>query len=181
VVTYLAEKVILPVTTLKSIVREITAMILVSNEDIYSIVNAFENRTITKAEWTHAAHLVIGLYYCNTHPFAVAKNIMRDGICWLNDTHGVPNTDDSGYHETLTVFWLKRIWNFIDERPATTSLVDLANQLLDSFKDPKLPLRYYSRGLLFSTTARHDYVLPDLRPKLPMQLTTSLCMLKPLF
>ena len=85
-------------------------MIIRNNDDIYSLVKSFEERTISKADWTHSAHLIVGLFYCRTMPFAVAKNLIRDGICWLNDTHGVPNDDNNGYHETLTVFWMKRIW-----------------------------------------------------------------------
>jgi hypothetical protein len=156
------------------------AMIIHTDEDIFRIVKGFENRTISKSEWKHGAHLIVGLYYCRTLPFAVAKNVMRDGIHWLNDSHGVPNTDDSGYHETLTFFWLKRIWNFLDERPLNAPLVDLANDLLEYCKDPGLPLRYYSRSVLFSTSARHGYVPPDLRVTLPEKLSITLCMLKPL-
>lgn len=150
-------------------------------KEVYSLVNAFENRTIPKSEWTHQAHLAVGLYYCRTRPFAVAKNVMRDGIYWLNDTHGTPNTDDSGYHETLTVFWLKRIWNFLDERQDTLSLATLANELIERYNDPGLPLHYYSRELLFSTSARHEYLPPDLRKKHHIHLSITLCNLKPLF
>jgi len=149
-------------------------------QEVYSLVKAFENRTIPKAEWTHEAHLAVGLYYCRTRPFAVAKNVMRDGIYWLNDTHETPNTDDSGYHETLTIFWLKRIWNFLDERSEVLSLATLANELIELYTDPRLPLRYYSRELLFSTSARHEYFPPDLRLKRHLSLSVTLCSLKPL-
>jgi len=150
-------------------------------QEVYSLVKAFENRTIPKIDWTHEAHLAVALYYCRTRPFAVAKNLMRDGIYWLNDSHGTPNTDDSGYHETLTVFWLKRIWNFLDERMDTLSLADLANELIERFHDPALPLRYYTHRLLFSTSARHEYLPPNLRIKPRMRLSITLCHLKPLF
>jgi hypothetical protein len=106
---------------------------------------------------------------------------MRDGIYWLNDTHGTPNTDDSGYHETLTVFWLKRIWNFLDEHQDTLSLAALANELIERYNDPGLPLHYYSRELLFSASARHEYLPPDLRTKPRIHLSITLCNLKPLF
>jgi hypothetical protein len=156
-------------------------MMFTNTNEVYDLVKTFENRTIPKSEWTHQAHLAVGLYYCNTRPFVVAKNVMRDGIYWLNDSHGTPNTDDSGYHETLTVFWLKRIWNFLDERTETLSLATLANALITQYDDPRLPLSYYSRNLLFSASARHEYFPPDLRIKRRMSLTVSLCTLKPLF
>ena len=156
-------------------------MIFHNNEDIHRLVASFENRTITKDNWTHAAHLVVGLYYCRTLPFAVAKNLMRDGICWLNDKHGTPNTDDSGYHETLTVFWMKRIWNFLDELPVGGSLASIANSLIERFDDRDLPLKYYSRDLLFSAAARRDYLPPDLHYSRPLRLSVATCILQPLF
>jgi hypothetical protein len=151
------------------------------NEEVHRLVGSFENRTLAKSDWNHAAHLVVGLYYCHTLPFAVAKNIMRDGICWLNDTHGTPNTDHDGYHETLTVFWMKRIWNYLDEMVDSRPLYAIANDLVEKFKDPKLPLAYYSRERLFSAAARRDYLPPDRRINRPLALTVSLLTLKPLF
>ena len=151
-----------------------------TSEDIYSLVKAFENRTIAKSEWTHAAHLAVGLYYCRTLPFAIAKNVMRDGIYWLNDSHGTPNSDTAGYHETLTVFWLKRIWNFLDERQDVRNLARLAAELIERFRDPELPLKYYSRERLFSAAARRDYLPPDIRRNRHITLITTLCALKPL-
>ena len=79
------------------------------DEEIYLLVKAFEERTLPKSEWTHAAHLTVGLYYCYHNPLGVAKNLMSDGIYWLNDTHGTANTETSGYHETITIFWLETV------------------------------------------------------------------------
>ena len=155
-------------------------MIIRNSEDIYTLVKSFEERTIHKSDWTHAAHLIVGLYYCKAMPFAVAKNLMRDGICWLNDSLGIPNTESSGYHETLTVFWMKRIWNFLDESTEGETLTTLAQQLIERYVDPDLPLTYYSRELLFSAAARRDYFPPDLRFSRPLYRTISFCVLKPL-
>ena len=151
-----------------------------STEEIYRLVRAFEERTISKPEWTHAAHLAVGLYYLTRLPFSVAKNVMRDGIHWLNDRHGTPNTDNSGYHETLTVFWMKRIWNFLDEHEQSRNLAALANDLIEQLKDPDLPLRHYTYERLFSVSARRDYISPDRRMNGPVTLSVRLCTLTPL-
>ena len=82
-------------------------MIYNTDKEVELLIETFEKRTLPKTEWTHAAHLIVGLYYCFHHPFGVAKNLMSDGIYWLNDAHGTANTETSGYHETLTVFWLR--------------------------------------------------------------------------
>jgi hypothetical protein len=144
-------------------------MIYKTVEEVNLLVNRFEERTLPKTEWTHAAHLTVGLYYCFHYPFGTAKNLMSDGIYWLNDAHGTPNTETSGYHETLTVFWLKTIAAFISENKEEKSLVVLANNLLAVCNDTKLPLKYYSRELLFSTEARLNYVEPDLE-KFPLAM-----------
>ncbi len=133
-----------------------------SDEEIYSLVRSFEERTLPKSEWTHAAHLTVGLYYCFKHGFGAAKNLMGDGIYWLNDAHGTPNNETSGYHETLTFFWLRIISHFIEDNSGETSLSNLANNLVESFADTKIAFRFYSRELLFSPLARERYVKPDL-------------------
>lgn len=133
-----------------------------TEDEVISVFRRFEDRTLQKAEWTHAAHLTVGLCYLVRHPIGVALNLMRDGICWLNDRHGTPNTDDSGYHETLTLFWLDRINEFLETDTDELSLLEKANQCLDALLDRDLPLRSYSRELLFSPAARRGYIEPDL-------------------
>ena len=155
-------------------------MKITSMEDICNLVKSFEERTIAHSDWTHAAHLSVGFYYVQRLPFAVAKNVMRDGIHWLNDRHGIPNTATSGYHETLTVFWLKRIWNFLDSRPDRNDLPALANQLISVYNDSRFPLGFYSRQLLFSAEARRDYYPPDLHVRPAFNYTITLAILKPL-
>ena len=88
---------------------------------------------------------------------------MRDGIYWLNDSHGTPNTDSSGYHETITIFWLKTVEKFLEENREEKSLAALANKLIASYDNSRLPLEVYSRELLFSPEARHNYLEPDLK------------------
>ena len=131
-----------------------------SNEDVYSLVKSFEERTLPKSSWTHSAHLAVASFYCSVLPFGMARNVMRDGIHWLNDSHGTPNTDNTGYNETLTLFWLKRIWNLLDSRVGHRDLVTSVNDVIATYSDPKLPLSYYSPELLFSAKARRDYYPP---------------------
>jgi hypothetical protein len=137
-------------------------MIFKTDEEVNLLVKAFEERTLPKSEWTHAAHLVVGLYYCYHNPLGVAKNLMSDGICWLNDAHGTPNTETSGYHETLTVFWLRTVADYLEKAGRENGLAALANGLVETVNDTRLPLKYYSRECLFSTEARFNYVAPDL-------------------
>jgi hypothetical protein len=86
---------------------------------------------------------------------------MRDGIYWLNDSHGTPNTDDSGYHETITVFWLQTVAQFLFDNRHNDSVAFLANKLVASYNDARLPLTVYTRERLFSPEARLRFVEPD--------------------
>ena len=136
-------------------------MIYNTTEEAIAVVEKFEAGTLPKSEWTHAAHLTVGLYYCLRRPFGAALNCMRDGIRSLNDVHGVANTKTGGYHETMTVFWMIVIKQFA-ETSKRFSFGELANQLLVICDDPRLPLEYYSRSLLFSEKAREQHVQPDM-------------------
>ncbi|MFZ1699289.1 MAG: hypothetical protein WBO10_17015 [Pyrinomonadaceae bacterium] len=129
--------------------------------EVVGLVKAFEERTLTKAEWNHAAHLTVGLYYCIRFSFGLATNMLRNGIRALNDAHGVPNTKTSGYHETITVFWMITINQFV-ETCTYYNLARLANEIVSTFDDPRLPFDYYSSERLFSPEAREHHIQPDL-------------------
>lgn len=139
-------------------------MIYKQDEEVNLLVRKFEERTLKKEDWTHAAHLAVGLFYLFHNPFGVAKNLMSDGIYWLNDAHGTPNTETSGYHETLTVFWLRTIAEFLENNRSEKSLANLANGLLKECNDTSLPFKFYSRERIFSVEARLSYVEPNLKP-----------------
>lgn len=134
-----------------------------SVEEIILLVKAFEERTLPKEEWTHAAHLIVGLVYCSRYSLDAARMLLGEGVYWLNVAHGTPNNDTSGYHETLTVFWLKFIWRFLERHGRDEDLAVLADDLIVLFSDPKLPLKFYSHEILFSPKAGESYIKPDLR------------------
>ena len=144
-----------------------------SVEEIILLVKSFEERTLPKEEWTHTAHLIVGLVYCCRYPLEKARILFGEGVYWLNVAYGTPNTETSGYHETLTGFWLKFIWKFLDQYGRGEDLAILAEDLIALFSNPKLPLKFYSREILFSPKARESYVKPDLRGVLANEEKTS--------
>ncbi|HKP69855.1 MAG TPA: hypothetical protein VJV05_11275 [Pyrinomonadaceae bacterium] len=155
-------------------------MTFTNNKEIFDLVVAFEDRTLPRYSWTHHAHLAVATFYCSTLPFGMARNVMRDGIHWLNDRYGTPNDAVNGYHETLTVFWLKRIWNFMDSRVGHNDIAGLVNEVIATFGNKDLPLQYYSSELLNSPKARREYYPPDLRLRPALTHAISLAILKPL-
>ncbi|HZI20514.1 MAG TPA: hypothetical protein VEY09_18185 [Pyrinomonadaceae bacterium] len=132
--------------------------------EILKVVRAFEARTLPRDRWDHAAHLTVALWYLLQYEWAGAVARVRRGIMRLNEAHGLANSDRSGYHETLTIFWLRYVGAYLaGERNEGRSLVSLANELAAA-APRDLPLEFYSRGLLFSPEARARWAEPDLKP-----------------
>jgi hypothetical protein len=127
-----------------------------TENDIKILVEAFENGTVSEAEWRHAEHLVVALYYLSKHDFDAALKKMRDGIFNLLGAFKVDLSKEMPYHETLTVFWMRTVDDF--RRSKNGALMhEICNELTIEF-DKDYPLRFYSRELLFSDRARAEFV-----------------------
>ena len=67
---------------------------------------AFRSQSIPHTDWTHRAHVRAAYLHLRELPFDAALSALRSGIKELNAAHGVVETPDRGYHETLTRAWL---------------------------------------------------------------------------
>lgn len=132
-----------------------------SENDILSLVESFENGTIRREDWRHAEHLTIALYYLSRCDFEASLNKMREGIFNLLKAFDVDLTAEMPYHETLTVFWMRTISEFLNSK-GSVSIVEIRARLIETF-DRDYPLRFYSRELLFSDQARKSFVEADLK------------------
>lgn len=135
-----------------------------SEAALQKLVEAFKDKTLPKEAWTHQAHLVVGLSFRLKHSEAETLSLLRVGIKSYNLAVGTANTDSSGYHESITYFWVWVIGQFLKDQDKAQSLDALANALCtSSFAQEELPLQYYSRERLFSKEARLKYIAPDLQ------------------
>ena len=133
-------------------------------EEVFEVLRGFAERQLPRERWTHAAHLTVALWHLLQYDWPEAVSRVREGIKAYNAAHGVRQTPTGGYHETLTIFWMRAVRAFLEDgRNEGRSLVALANSLVAS-AERDLPLRHYSRELLFSAEARANWVEPDLRP-----------------
>ena len=131
--------------------------------EVLSLLRRFDDCTLPRDEWTHAAHLTVALWHLLEYDWAEAVTRVRRGIQRYNAAHGIRTTPTGGYHETLTLFWMRRVRAFLEEgRNEARSLVALANDLCAAL-DSRLPLEYYTRERLFSSEARAAWVEPDLK------------------
>ncbi|MCU0425453.1 MAG: hypothetical protein MUF71_07490 [Candidatus Kapabacteria bacterium] len=141
-------------------------MLYTTDTDVLRLINAFETCILPCAEWTHAAHFTVGLWYALNNTPSEALRAMRTGINRYNPHCGAPTVNDipreRGYHETLTVFYLDAIYRFCAENGVSKPLHELANILCESeYAAKEFPLRFYSKEVLFSPDARYGYVPPD--------------------
>jgi len=129
------------------------------------LVNRFSRQAISKAEWTHAAHLSVGAWHVHEFGPDEAISKLRAGIRALNDRHGTANTDASGYHETITVAYVRLIDQFLSAFGKDRALDACVETLIAGpLMDRGLLLRFWSRDRLMSPAARTTWIAPDLMP-----------------
>ena len=90
-----------------------TFALLESESELQRFVDAWKAGRLPKAEWTHAAHVAMAAYFAFDHAPEATFAIMKAGILHHNTSVGTPNTEDNGYHETLTRFWAGEIGAFV--------------------------------------------------------------------
>jgi hypothetical protein len=130
------------------------------------LVAQFEDCTLPKEEWTHRAHLMVGLWYASRLPYEEALTAVREGIRRLNAAHEVPTTPTRGYHETITRFYVRVLCDYVahEEARPGADWGERVSELLARYGDRELPLRHYSKERLMSPEARFGWVEPDLLP-----------------
>ena len=135
---------------------------LASDESLADFIERFERGTWPKPLWTHSAHLAVATWYLYSLPVAEATERVRDGIRSYNEAVGTRNTEDSGYHETLTLFWLGIVSDRLsrDDRPAR--ILDAVRLVVAEFGARRDLYRdYYSFDVVKSREARAKWVPPD--------------------
>jgi len=132
--------------------------------DAYAMFDAFVNGRLAKDAWTHEAHLITCWVALQDRTPSETLAFLRDAIQTHNCGIGIRNTETSGYHETLTVYYITAV-----AQAAAPTLDDL-------YAAPscgrKAPLDHWSRELLFSTDARLGWLEPDKAP-LPWPAVTN--------
>ena len=128
------------------------------------LVAQFEKGTLPKEEWTHTAHFVMAFWYCTQFPLPQAIEKIITGIKAYNIAIGGQNTDESGYHETITLFYISTICDYL----ITAEVSALTDEALAAFlQQPFLAKdfihQFYSTPLLKSKQARQHWVAPDLQ------------------
>ena len=137
----------------------------ISDAEIAHIGEGFLNRSLPKAEWTHAAHFAALLWLLRHRPDLRPETDMAALIRAYNEATGTENSDTSGYHETITQASITVTRTFMAGFAEQHPLFDLLNQLSASrLGRSDWPLAHWRRETLFSVEARRRWVDPDLLP-----------------
>ena len=126
---------------------------MASHEATY---RAFIDGKLGKDEWTHEAHLITCWMALRDRTAAEALAHLRESIQEHNCGIGIQNTAASGYHETLTVYYVTAIDALGTDSP---------EELLD---EPSVnrtaPLEHWTKDRLMSPEARANFLEPDIAP-----------------
>jgi hypothetical protein len=120
---------------------------------------AFERGEIANRDFHHREHLRLAWTYLaesSSTEHAIARMVAA-----IQRFAAAAGAADK-YHETLTVFWTRRLGLARAALPAGAGLED-ALRTDAGLLHKDLPLAYYSRERLFSDEARRTWVQPDLR------------------
>jgi hypothetical protein len=132
-----------------------------SDGEVLEVVRRFESCELPPADFNHREHLLVALCYLLRMGEADAVGRVRARLNAYVAAHGV---NPSLYHETITVFWLKRVRAYVARAGDDLSLAEMTNALAAECGSSRLVFDYYSKELIDSDTARREWVEPDLKP-----------------
>jgi hypothetical protein len=130
--------------------------------DDAAFLQSFRTQHIAATDWTHRAHVRATYLTLLELPLDRAIDAMREGIKSLNKAHGLVETPDRGYHETLTRAWVTVIHATIRTRGRGESFDAFATDHPHLLCRTTLRLFYSPHGM--PPRARYEWVEPDLTP-----------------
>jgi hypothetical protein len=123
------------------------------------------DRSLPKAEWTHAAHFAATLWLLRHEPQPPLEVRMPALIRAYNQATGVANTDTDGYHETITLASIGAARAVLATHSPDRPLHEVVDALMATpLGRSDWLLAYWSRDRLFSVAARRAWIEPDLQP-----------------
>jgi len=145
----------------------------VTDDELNALTLAFAGGTLPRERWTHCAHLAVGAWHVREYGAAAALQRLRRGIRVLNENQGTQNSENTGYHETITAAYVQLIEQFQLRFPPAAPILEVVHSLLGSqLADKAVLLRFWTRERLMSPAARASWVPPDLAP---LVLTDGWC------
>jgi flavin reductase (DIM6/NTAB) family NADH-FMN oxidoreductase RutF len=134
---------------------------LADDNALKQFIQDWEGGTLDQSRWNHAAHVTIMSYYGFDHNSETAYQLMKEGILHYNLCVGIANTEDSGYHETLTRFWNEILGSFLRSHSFASRLAAVREAVKAFGHDREYYRLYYSFDIKRDRRARQEWVAPD--------------------
>ncbi|KPF62634.1 hypothetical protein IP88_14395 [alpha proteobacterium AAP81b] len=137
-----------------------------SDAAIARIAAGLLDRSLPKAEWTHAGHFAAALWLLRWQQGFDGPRDLPAIIRAYNEATGGVNSDSEGYHETITLASIRAASAALADGAGAPLSEILATLLAGPLGRSDWPLGYWHEDTLFSVAARRDWVEPD-RAALP--------------
>lgn len=125
----------------------------------------FLRRDLQARQWTHHAHLVVGLWHALDRPATQIPDELRQGIIGHNAAVGTAEMDSGGCHETITAFYVWAIRKYLRRAEPGRTPLELINGLFAGrYARKSFPFEHYRCERLPSVPARRGWVAPDPKP-----------------
>jgi len=124
-------------------------------------VQAFESCAIPLSEWSHRSHIRMAWIYLRLLPPAEAIAEVRTGLQRFVAAHAVPDSLERGYHETITVAWMRLVESAMTHHcqcDSSDAFCDAMPHLLCQ----TLLRVFYSRDRIRTPAAKAGFIPPDL-------------------
>jgi hypothetical protein len=95
-----------------------------SEGEIENVVRGFETCETGADDFNHPEHLVVAVWYLHTLDRDAALDRMRSGLLRFLDHH---EGNTSKYSETITVFWIDKIAEKLNQIGPEISIVEKCN------------------------------------------------------
>ena len=130
------------------------------DKEVFEVLRRFESCEYAPDDFKHRLHLTVALVYLRDSSYADALERMRQGLRRFVAHHKLSGV----YHETLTVFWMRRVRAFLEQSDGGRGLARLANELSVACADSRVVFDYYTKARLDSDKARAYWLDSDLKP-----------------
>lgn len=135
---------------------------LSGSDALDAFIASFLEGALPAANWHHREHVIMAAWHLLRHSADDAIPLIRERIQRYNEASGGQNTATSGYHETLTIFWIRILAHRLGQLDGLDPL-DKVRTLADEFGSCGGLFRdYYSFDVVKSAEARLGWIEPDL-------------------
>lgn len=130
-----------------------------STRSLDELIRTFEDGTLDPETFSHADHLRVALFYVATLPFEPARDRFRSTLLNFVKIHNI-----SVYSETVTQFWMKKVFAFWRQNHETMTAQMLETELVRQLANSRVIQQHFSPELLATERAKTEWVEPDREP-----------------